>query len=108
MPSQIVMSYRGTLPCPIDISSAATVLYYKVVGVWADVACHAAAGPVALRWAVSNAAADGLMLLVTLLLVQVALLLLLHWDVSNAAAGGLLLLVALVMVMVLLVCLLCG
>jgi hypothetical protein len=42
-----------------------------------DVACRAAAGPVGtaagpvallLRWAVSNAAADGLMLLVTLLL----------------------------------------
>jgi hypothetical protein len=52
--------------------------------VWAAVSCHAAAGPVALRWAVSNAAADGLMLLVTLLLLLVAL------------------------AMVLLVCLLCG
>jgi hypothetical protein len=27
------MSYHGALPCPIDISSAATVLYYKIVGV---------------------------------------------------------------------------
>jgi hypothetical protein len=58
MPSQIVMPYRGALPCPVDISSAATVLYCKVVGVWADVACHVAAGPVVLRWAVSNAAVE--------------------------------------------------
>jgi hypothetical protein len=75
MPSQIVMPYRGALPCPVDISSAATVLYYKVVSVWVAVACHVAAGPVALRWDVSNDAAGGLLLLVTLLLVQVALLL---------------------------------
>jgi hypothetical protein len=69
------MPYRGALPCPVDISSVATVLYYKVVSVWAAVACHVAAGPVALRWAVSNAAADGLMLLVALAMVLLVCLL---------------------------------
>jgi hypothetical protein len=76
MPSQIVMPYRGALPCPIDISSTATVLYYKLVGVRAAVSCHAAAaGPVALRWVVSNAAADGLLLLVALAMVLLVCLL---------------------------------
>jgi hypothetical protein len=74
-------------------------------GEWAAVACHAASGAsraaagasraaaaVLLCWAVSNAAADGLLFLVTMLLLRVALALLLRWDVSNAADNGLLLL----------------
>jgi hypothetical protein len=52
---------------------------------------------VLLRWAVSNDAADGLLLLVTLLMLIIALALMLRWDASNAAADGLLLLVTMLM-----------